>query len=377
MNEHFDCIVIGIGGIGSAASYFASQKNWSVLGIEQFSPAHNLGSSHGQSRIIRQAYFEHPSYVPLVLRAYQAWANIEQESENQLFYRTGLLQVGWPDNEVIQGVQTSAEQHNLPVENLSAADCAKRFPQFTMPDDQIGVFESTAGYLLVEECVKSMIELAAKQGAQFLFEQKVDSVEFKNDQFIVQVGEKKFIGDRLVISAGAWANTLLNDLGIPLQVIAKHQHWFQFENESLFENSPVYLFETDQGYFYGFPKIGNRGFKVAEHTSGSTVSNPHQLDRSLCETDLKRVSDFVNQRLRANHAVHCEHSLCMYTMSVDEHFVIDRHPEIPKLVFACGMSGHGFKFTPVVGRHLVSLLDDANWKDEDFNFLRMRERMPS
>ncbi len=370
--KYFDCIILGVGGIGSAACYFAAKKGWSVLGIEQFQAANDRGSSHGLTRIIRQAYFEHPSYVPLVLRAYHAWNEIEQVSNSTLFHQTGLLQIGWPDNEVIRGVLSSANEHNLAVEQLTAEQCAERFPQFVIPNDQIGVYESSAGYLLVEQCVQTMIDLAIEHEAEILCQHQVRSFDFEDNRFVVDVDGQSYESDRLVVTAGAWSNSLLSDLDISLKVVRKHQHWFQFQNQEQFRDCPVYLIETKSGYFYGFPNVAEKGFKVAEHTGGEIVLNPSDIDRAPSEQDLERVSQFVAERLRADQPTHDAHSVCMYTLSDDEHFVIDRHPEIPRLVFACGMSGHGFKFTPVIGEHLIELLDNPEHGDSEFDFLKLR-----
>jgi sarcosine oxidase len=369
MKTDYDCVVLGIGGIGSAALYQAARRGWKVLGVEQFSAAHALGSSHGQSRIIRQAYFEHPSYVPLTQRAYQQWEQIERASNRQLKVETGLLQVGWPDRGVIQGVLKSATEHRLALEKLDYDECCQRFPMFEFREDQVGVFEKRAGYLLVDKCVATVIELAKQCGADTRFNGRVSNVDFGSDVIDVTVDGVKTRTARLIITAGAWTGQLIPQQNPSLSVVRKHQHWFDFDSAADFSDMPTYLFETEAGYFYGFPKIDDRGFKVAEHTGSEAVDDPTKIDRDVCQIDFDRVRDFVNTRIKTQTAEHMDHSVCMYTLSPDEHFVIDRLDAVPNVALACGLSGHGFKFAPVIGQYLVDLLEGQ--REDDFEFLRM------
>jgi len=374
--KEFDCIVVGVGAIGSAAVMAAAEKGWKVLGIEQFSRVHALGSSHGQSRIIRQAYFEHPNYVPLTFEAYEAWESIERQVSKRLKFESGLLQVGRPEGEVVKGVHTSCEQHGLATEIYSANQCREQFPMFNFDSDVIGVYEKKAGYLLVEDCIEAMLELAEVNGAQLMFDAKVESIEFVDQKYKVKVSGLELKTERVVLAGGAWSENLLlaadtrEGRKIDLQIIRKHQCWYKFcKSDTLFENMPTYLFETGEGCFYGFPRIGKQGFKIAEHSGGEFTPNADEISREVSESDVGRVERFAQQYLKCGDLVLNDHSVCMYTVSPDQHFVIDTIGDNKRMAVACGLSGHGFKFAPVLGKYLIDLLDGDTRRE--FEFLRV------
>ena len=368
MSKVYDCIVLGCGAIGSAALYYAARKGWRVLGLEQFRPGHDRGSSHGQTRIIRQAYFEHPDYVPLALESYRRFAEIEQASNESLFFETGLLQVGHPDGLVIQGVQRAAKQHSLDITELSNADLAAKYPQFQCRASDVGLFEKVAGFLRVEKCVETFARLATESGAELICGTRVQSWQDSQVGFTVTTDSDSFHTRRLIVTAGAWTSTFLPAEWSRLRIVAKHQHWFDVQDDrlNLDANCPVFFFETDAGYFYGFPKIDERGCKLAEHSGGQGVETADALNRDLDMVDLQRVQDFMHSTLNCPRGIHKSHSTCMYTMSPDEHFIVDAHPELLNLAFACGLSGHGFKFSPTLGQALVDMVDGERRPDMDF-----------
>ncbi len=364
----YDCIVLGTGGIGSAAAYFAARRGWSVLGLDRFPPAHARGSSHGRTRIIRQAYYEHPNYVPLALEAYRLWSELEQAANRKLVFQTGLLQVGDPDGDVVRGVSRSAREHQLPIERLTAEQVRQRWPVFNVPAGHVGLYETVAGYLPVETCVETMLSAAASLGAQLQHGVTVVGWSAENERCLVETDRETYSGRRLIICPGAWASNLVPGIGELLRVVRKHQHWFQIADErfALQAGFPTFLFETDDGFIYGFPQIDERGVKLAEHTRGETVEDPLSVDRSLDAEDLQRVQRFAAEYFNAPNPVHSDHSVCMYTMSPDEHFIVDMCDQHPPVAFACGMSGHGFKFAPVFGQYLVQLVDGQPRSDLDF-----------
>lgn len=356
---HYDAIVIGTGGVGSAALFHLARRGLRVLGLDRFPPGHDRGSSHGQTRIIRQAYFEHPDYVPLLKRAYELWSDLEQRTGRHLYYEVGLLEVGPPDGELIRGVLHAAAVHDLPVERIAPAEFARRFPGFVLPPGHAAVFEQNAGYLLVEECVLAHLEAARQCGAEHRTGESITDWHEDDGHFVVQTTGGEYRAARLVLAGGAWASRLLPNLGVPLRVLRKHLHWYDADPQIFHHESgcTTFLFETpDHSYFYGFPAIDDRGLKVAEHSGGEVLDDPLQLDRSPDPADRQRVEQFLATYLPAVSHRPLHHDVCLYTMSPDTHFLVDHVPGHPRAAFAAGLSGHGFKFTSVLGEILADLI---------------------
>lgn len=357
----YDAIVLGTGGVGSAAAYHLAKRGAQVLGIDQFAGGHDRGSSHGETRVIRQAYFEHADYVPLLLRAYELWRELAHEAAVDLLHPVGLLQVGPPDGMVVRGVLTAAHKHRLVVESLSAEEVSRRFSGFRVPDGSVGVFEPAAGYLRVERCVLAHLAAARVYGAEFLFDTPVRHWRTSGQQVQVVTDRGEYTAARLIITAGPWAPQVLHDLGVPLHIRRKHLYWFPSRN-SLYHTSsgcPTYLYELPHGVFYGFPQIDERGVKVAEHSGGAVIDDPTNDSRPFDPEDLARVEDFLTHCLPEVGRPWQQRSVCFYTMSPDEHFLVDRHPHQANVCFAAGLSGHGFKFTSVLGEALASLALDG------------------
>jgi sarcosine oxidase len=362
----YDVIVLGTGGVGSASLYYAARAGARTIGLDRFIAPHNRGSSHGQSRIIRQAYFEHSDYVPLLLETYQLWNELERLVGKRLFWETGLLQVGPEDGIVVPGVLRSAQEHGLKVESLSAKSVESRWPHLRVPDGLIGVLESRAGYLLVEECVSSFLSAAREANAEVAAPCEVLSWE-PGTTVRLHTTAGTFLTRKLIVSAGAWATSLLGDLNLQLDVLRKAILWFNARSGT--ENLPCYLYELPHAVMYGFPAINGR-LKVAEHSGGDRVEDPLRYDRNLQSHDAEQALNFLNECLPEAANGLSEHQTCLYTMSTDENFIVDRHPQHPNVVFAAGLSGHGFKFTPVLGKALVDLALKGE-TDLPMNFLRM------
>ena len=358
----YDAIVLGVGGVGSASLFHLAARGARVLGIDRFPPGHDRGSSHGQTRLIRQAYFEHPNYVPMLLRAFDLWHELEQRADETLYHQVGLLQIGPPAGEVVRGVRASARLHGLPIENLSAREAEMRFKGFRVPSDCEAIFEQRAGYLMVERCVIAHAEQAVRLGAQLHTEETVRGWRVEpTGLVVVETDRAKYAADRLVVSAGAWSSQLLSDLGVSLEVRRKPLYWWRTRGDTYRADlgCPGFLYDLPQGCFYGVPQIDPAGVKVAEHTGGAIVDDPLTVNREVDLIDQSRVTDFVGGYL-LDATTHCtDHAVCMYTMTPDAHFIVDVHPQHPQLVFAAGLSGHGFKFTGVLGETLSQLVLDG------------------
>ncbi|MGE0376222.1 MAG: N-methyl-L-tryptophan oxidase [Planctomycetaceae bacterium] len=354
MTATYDAIVLGLGGFGSAALFHLARRGLKVLGIERFGIAHDRGSSHGETRIIRKAYFEHPDYVPLLVRAYELWRELEETTGRSLYTESGLILAGPPQGETITGALESARLHGVNVEALTLAAARRRYPLFAFADEHAVVFEPQAGYLRVEDCVTAHIEQARKLGASVMTGATVRnwSVDGGNVRVITDV--QTWEAARLVITAGAWSGPLLERLPLPLRVLRKLLFWHDVSTPD-WKEATAFFFETAAGCFYGFPSLDGRTVKLAEHTGGGTVDDPLAVDRGCHESDRAPVSAFVTRSIKHVSPSPSRHAVCMYTMTPDGHFIVDRDPEHPQVVFGAGFSGHGFKFTSVIGEALADL----------------------
>ncbi|MCG8448953.1 MAG: N-methyl-L-tryptophan oxidase [Pirellulales bacterium] len=352
----WDTIVVGTGGVGSAALWQLARRGGKVLGLDRFPPGHTQGSSHGQTRIMRQAYFEHPDYTPLLLECYRLWDDLAARVGKQLYYEVGVLEIGPAEGIVVSGVLQTAAEHKLDVEQLAAEEIEYRWPELRVPGQLVGVLEPRAGYLLVEECVKAHLEAAQTCGAEIRTGIEVQGWE-AGPPVRVRTSADEFAAHRLLITAGAWADQLLLNLGLDLEVRRKSMFWYPTPGNHYQATTgfPGFLYELPEGVFYGLPQHDARGVKLAEHSGGQRVEDPLTVNREILAEDRERIERFARQCLPNLTLPMQEHSVCMYTMSADEHFLVDRHPDCDCVLFAAGLSGHGFKFAPVLGQALADL----------------------
>ena len=366
----FDVIVVGLGAMGSAAAYHLSSAGRSVLGLEQFGRAHDRGSSHGRSRIIRQAYFEDPAYVPLLHRSYELWHRLEQESGRPLLTMTGGLMLGRPDSAVVAGSLRSAREHHLPHEILDAEEIRRRFPPFTPDPEDQGLYEARAGFLDPEGCITAHLDRAAQLGAELHFDEVVAGWKVTTDGVRVTTAAGTYEAAAAVISPGAWGAQVLRDLRLPLVVERQVMYWFDpVGGTAPFEvgRLPVYIWETADGtQFYGFPaQDGPRGgAKVATFRLKGSETTPEAIDRTIHDDEIDRMRAAVRGRVGALDAPLLWAKTCMYTTTPDEHFVIGLHPEHPMIALAAGFSGHGYKFASVVGEILAELAVDGRTRHD-------------
>ncbi|MFM9196511.1 MAG: N-methyl-L-tryptophan oxidase [Planctomycetia bacterium] len=355
-----DVIVLGTGGVGSAALYHLARRGVRVLGLDRFPGGHDRGSSHGDTRIIRLAYYEHPDYVPLLRRAYTLWHELEATVDERLHEQVGLLEIGPSDGELIPGVLRSAAMHGLDLESLEPDDVPRRFPGFRVPAGHQAVFERQAGYLRVERCVLAHLRAAAACGAEHRTGVDVHGWREASDHVVVDTSAGPLAARRLVIAPGAWAPGIVAgpdaDWPIPFRVLLKHLHWFEPRTADYLpaSGSPTFFYELPWGLFYGFPQVDASGVKLANHAGGRLVEDPLTAPRGVDPDELQLVERFVGEYMPGMSCVRRRHATCFYTMSPDGHFVIDRHPRSDRVVFAAGLSGHGFKFAAVLGEILAT-----------------------
>ncbi len=365
-----DVIVLGLGGMGSAAAFHLARRGVRVLGLDAFGLAHDRGSSHGESRLIRKAYFESPAYVPLLERAYTLWDELAASTGTSLLHRTGLVLVSdRGERAATERARNVAAQHSIAVEELDAAEIRKRFPPLVVGDDAVALWEPGAGWLAVESCVQAHARAAEAAGATLQWNEPVRSVV--EDGGIVRVVTERatYEAKTVVVTAGAWTNRLLASFGLPLVVHRVVQSWFPAP--PAFDASggmPCFAYDVSDGFFYGFPRAGGE-IKVAEHAARREV-DPDGVDRTIHGEDTARTTAFVGRALQGVDGRPTWSKVCLYTMTPDEHFIVDRHEGI---VFAAGFSGHGFKFASVMGEALAELALDGKTK-LDLAFLRRRDR---
>lgn len=358
MPNSYDAIVLGLGAMGSAALAHLAARGRRVLGLEQFSPAHALGSSHGGSRIIRQAYFEDPAYVPLVLRAYELWAALEHGTGRHLFLRTGGLMAGSKGSDVVEGALRSAREHGLKYERLTATEIRRRFPVTRPRDDEEGVYEPDAGVLFPEECVLAHLQAAVASGAAAHFGTPVTGWEATGTGVRVITPTGTVEAEQLVITAGPWLGTVARELGLPLQVERQVMLWWEpsASHEDFAPGRfPIWILgRQGEQPLYGFPTLPGQGLKAAFHHGGATV-DPDTVDRAVTKDEVQTACRALASWLPDAVGRHLRSAVCLYTNTPDEHFIISPHPHHPNVVLAGGFSGHGFKFAPTVGEILADL----------------------
>jgi sarcosine oxidase len=359
VKRSFDVIVLGLGAMGSAAAYHLASRGQRVLAIEQFTTPHDQGSSHGGSRMIRQAYFESPRYIPLVLRSYYLWRELEAEVGVKLLHITGGLTLGASEGGLVSRTITAAREHSIPFEMLDAAAVRRRFPSITPLPDDTAVLEPYAGYLLPEECVRAHLKLAAVSGAQLHFEERVLGWSAAEGSVEVRTSKATYNAGHVVIAAGPWSNQALGDL-FPLRITRQVTAWIAPRGgvaPFAPDRFPVFLMEDADGLpGYGFPAIDgpSGGMKVAIHGSHD-VCTPAAVDRAIHPEDIVRIRRKLTARIPSLQGELLRAQTCLYTMTPDENFVIGPHPQIANCTVACGFSGHGFKFSSVVGEILADL----------------------
>jgi sarcosine oxidase len=377
MKKNYDAIVIGVGSMGAATCYQLAQRGVRVLGIEQFSIPHDLGSASGLTRAIRLAYCEHSNYVTLLKRGFELWGQLEQETRENVLTVTGGLYLGREDCELVTGSLQAALEHGLPHEMLTHAEIARRFPQFRLPDEFVGFYEPGAGFLKPDRAIASYAEAAKRAGANLHVDEKVIRWGSTRSGVEVETDQDTYSADKLILTAGPWSGRLLSELGVDLRVTRQTALWVLPEKPEGFGlgKFPVWALESSakepQGPRYGFPMApGLPGLKMAWHHQGRPT-DPDNVDRTESAQDIDELLPFLQQVLPESHGEVVSLSTCLYTNSPDGHFIVDRHPTHENVFLACGFSGHGFKFAGVIGETLADLATDGHTKNP-VTFLGLR-----
>ena len=358
----YDVIVAGAGGMGSAAAFHLARRGRRVLAIDAFVPPHEMGSSHGLTRIIRLAYHEDPSYVPLLRRAYTLWRELEQLSGEKFLTITGSLEMGPPGSEAVEGALASCLEHGIPYELLSAREIMGRFAAYSLPEHYSGLLQPDGGFLDPERCIAAHLRLALAHGAELRTGERVLDWKPKGDGVQVHTDRSEYFADRLVITAGAWLPKVAPALARQVAPERNALAWFRPHRPDLFEPDkfPVFIFDDgEEGWYYGFPMHGLPGLKIGRHHHFREVVDPDAFDRTPQERDEATLRGFASRYFPEGVGETLKLTTCLYTNTPDGHFIIDMHPGYPQVIVGGGFSGHGYKFCSLVGEILADLAIDG------------------
>jgi sarcosine oxidase len=355
----YDVIVIGLGATGGSALYHLARSGSRVLGIDQFAPPHGRGSSHGHTRIYRQAYYEAPAYVPLARRALELWHELEREGDLTLFANTGVLTIGAEDSELVSGALRSAREHDIAHELLSYDETMRRFPAFRSPAGAIALFEPTGGVLFADLCVETHLKLAARAGAEIHTNEAVQSIDWSDsNSVVVHTATGSYSAGRVIVAAGAWAPKLLG-LQQAFRVTRESVFWFESVNaDALAATCPVSMIAMDDGrMLYTIPDFGD-GFKAGLHHTG-LPGDPDITSTPIDSVERNEVLQALKRHVPAGAGKVRESSHCYYTSTPDFHFAMGALPWAKRVILAAACSGHGFKFATALGEALALATRDA------------------
>ncbi len=366
-----DVIVLGVGGMGSATVFHLASRGLRTLGLEQYDIPNDQGSSHGVNRVFRLAYYEDPSYVPLMIRARELWLELERHSTSQLVHVTGSVDAGPPDSAVFEGSVESCRIHQLEHDVLDSAALSRRFPGYRLPADMMALFQPDGGFLMSEQSIVAHVNAAIEAGAEV--RGRESAVEWDIDgsgSVRVRTDRGTYLADQLVVTAGAWVGRMvpaLQELAIPERQVLG---WFQPLRPDLFtaERFPVFNLATDEGRYYGFPVFGIPGVKIGRYHHREEVTSPDGLDRRVSTADEEVLRAAVSRYFPDANGPVMTLKTCMFTNTPDEHFIIGTLPGMPQVHVAAGFSGHGFKFCSVVGEILADLVQDGTTRHDISRF---------
>ena len=374
----YDVIVIGVGAMGSSALYHLSKTpNLSILGIDQYSPPHDQGSSHGETRLTRLIYWQHASYVPLIKRSHFLWRQLETETNKQLFVPTGGIYIGYPDTTLLKKLMDTSKKEGFDIELFSAEEIMKRFPAFKLPEGMIGVYDYSTGVLFPERCVEAFIDEAKKRGAQMKFGEKVLEIqkEDKNVQTIL-TDKGKYRAKKIIVSAGAYVVGLLKDLNLPWKADLKAVCWIEpekgFESDFKPDKLPVFrLVDKKTGIkLAGFPDMLGTGVKTPIKINKSKGQNVYEMERKIDENGEKILKEKITNYMPKIFGKVKKTTTCLVTKFPDKNFLIDFLPSNNNIILASPCSAHGFKFAAVIGEALkdLALFGKSEFDLEIFSF---------
>lgn len=355
--EHFDAIVVGMGGMGSAAAFQLARRGLIVLGLEAHNLLHDMGSSHGLTRIIRLPYYEHPAYVPLLFRAYELWRELESRTGEQVLFVTGGIDAGSENGRIVQGSLAACKEHSLRHEVLDASQLHERFPGVCLSKDMVAVYSPDSGFVLSERAIALYTRLAIDLGAEVHAREPVVEWEIRPDSVIVRTAASTYSAGRLIVSAGAWTSKLIPSLSKVLQPERQVLIWTRPLRPEIFQLGafPIFNLQSPEGHFYGFPVYDFPGFKLGRYHHRNEKVDPDAMDRECHPEDEAVLREGILSYFPEANGPTLALKVCLFTNTPDEHFILDAHPESDRVFIAAGFSGHGFKFCSVVGEIMAEL----------------------
>jgi sarcosine oxidase len=354
----WDVAICGVGAMGSAALYHLARRGLRVIGIERVAPGHPRGSSHGLTRMIRLSYFEHPSYVPLVRRAYACWRDLEQAAGRSLLHRTGILEIGPAGGRLVQSTLAAARLHNLAHEVLDGRDLMRRYPAFRVPGNFIAVRQPDGGTIAAAAALAAMVALARESGARLLCGRSVGAIEPRRGGVRIRTDRGSIKARKAIVTAGAWTGRLVPELALPLRPTRQVLSWMMPRDREPFiaGRTPVFLLESRYGIHYGIPFAGEASVKLAKHHHADRTVDPDTLDDSVGFDDIALIRRAIAEFVPAADGRLVATKTCLYTMTPDGDFILDHHPDCADILIASPCSGHGFKFAAVIGEVLADLV---------------------
>jgi monomeric sarcosine oxidase len=357
--HHFDVIVLGGGTMGTAAAWALGKRGLKTLVLEQFQHVHDQGSHGGETRVIRHAYAESPEYVPLVRRADQLWQDLEAASGERVLVRCGGLELAAPGFAHARSARASADEHGLAYEWITPEEVMSRWPAFHVPDAWDALYSPDSGFLLTVPALRAMANMACALGATIAEETPAVGWGATPDGVWVETPGKRYAAAALIVTAGAWSTRLLAQLGLPIHIVRKTLWWQGVVDPRQFEPErfPVFITDSAAGEIYGFPIYGVPGLKIANHAGGETV-DLETVDRTTRQGENTDCLELAARVLPGVTSQVVKSAVCLYAMTPDTDFIVDRHPALPQVAIGAGFSGHGFKFAPAIGELLAKLVSD-------------------
>ena len=359
LSKTVDAVVIGLGAMGCQTLFSLAERDVNVLGIDQFNPPHPQGSSHGESRLIRLAYFEHPDYVPLLRQSLKRWLELEELSGAKLFENCGVLTGGADSSPLIRGLEQSIQANQLDLESVSADDLQRRFPGFQWPSHWKSYFEPETGFLHAERSIAATLNLAKDRGAEIWADTQVRDVQCSGNSIAISTDQGFVTAGNVVLCLGPWAPLWRQHIDLQLTTLRKTLLWYPPSSASqrLERGMPGFLCDTGEAIFYGMPAYESHGVKVARHDGGSRM-DPGMAPPD-CSGEIEVTDDFARSYFSPGLRNRARVEYCRYTMSPDGHFCFGTSIQLPQLFYLAGLSGHGFKFSCRLGQLLADWLIDG------------------